>query len=219
MAITDQTLLSEIQRVLLEGTGDGGATWPSGQWTQAEVLWHLNRRQDRLIAESGVVWTMQQTGIITNQAAQPAPTDWAETLLIAYVSSTRVYTELPQTDLIEMDLAVPSWPGTTTAAMPLGWYEPDGPATLTTYVAPIPTEVGSGLERYYVALGAALTAGGVAFAVPDELVPCLKYGVLSDLLRKVGQSQNLPLAESAEARWQEGFEMAVLIAQEGWLAL
>lgn len=219
MPITDQTLLSELQRVLVENAGDGGATWPSGQWTQAEVLWHLNRRQDRLIAESSLVWTLQQSPIITNQAAQPAPPDWAETLLIVYVSSTRSYTELPKVDSLELDLALPGWPGTTTPSMPRGWYEIDGAATLTTYVAPIPTEASSYLERYYVALGATLTAGGILFAVPDELVPCLKYGVLSDLLRKVGQSQNLPLADLAEQRWSEGFEMAKLIAQEGWFAL
>lgn len=219
MSIAGTTLLSELQRLLLEGVGDGGATWPSGQWTQAEVLWHLNRRQDRLIAESGIVWTLQQTAIVTNQAAQAAPADWAETLLVVYVSAAHVYTELPKVDALELDLALTAWPGATIPTMPRGWYEIDGPATLTTYLAPIPTEAGSVLERYYVALGPALTASGVLFAVPDELVPCLKYGVLSDLLRKVGQSQNLPLADAAEARWQEGFEMARLIAQEGWFAL
>lgn len=219
MAITDQTILSEIQRLLLENTGDAGATWPSGQWTQAEVLWHLNRRQDRLIAESGIVWTRLETNLTLAQADQAAPVDWAETLLIAYKSGTTgLYSELPKVDALELDLIVSGWPGTSTATVPRGWYEVDG-NTLTTYVAPIPTEAASALERYYVALGANMDASGIAFAVPDELVPTVKWGTLADLLTKVGQAQNLELAAACEQRWTEGLEMAKLIAQEGWFAL
>lgn len=218
MAILDQTVLSEIQRLLVENAGDSGATWPSGQWTQAEVLWHLNRRQDRLLAESSLVWTRLETNITINQSDQPAPADWAETLFIAYKSSVGVYRELPKLDALELDLIASSWPGTSTASQPRGWYEVDG-ATLTTYLAPIPTDAGSALERYYVALGTVLTAAGVNFTVPDELVPAVKYGVLADLLSKVGPTQNPTLAAICEERWTEGLEMAKLISQEGWFAL
>lgn len=217
MAITDQTVLSEIQRLLLEGVGDSGATWPSGQWTQAEVLWHLNRRQDRLLAETGITWTRLETNITVNQANQAAPADWAVTLFIALKTSAGVYQELPKMDALELDLISSTWPGASSAS-PRGWYEVDGD-TLTTYVAPIPTDAGSALERYYVALGATLTAGGVAFTVPDELVPAVKWGTLADLLSKVGPTQNLTLAAACEGRWDEGFAMATLIAQEGWFAL
>jgi hypothetical protein len=119
---------------------------------------------------------------------------------------------------LELDLIAANWPGATTPTAPRGWYEVDG-NTLTTYLAPIPTDAGSGLERYYVALGTDLTAAGINFTVPDELVPTVKYGVLADLLSKVGPTQNLPLAARCEARWQEGYEIAKLIAQEGWFAL
>ena len=65
MAVTDQTILSEIQRVTLEGAGDGGATWPSLMWTQAEVLGYLNQRQNRFLAAVGLYWTITETAITT----------------------------------------------------------------------------------------------------------------------------------------------------------
>ncbi len=38
MAVFDQSILSELQRVTIEGPGDGGLSWPSLMWTQDEVL-------------------------------------------------------------------------------------------------------------------------------------------------------------------------------------
>lgn len=217
MAITDQTLLSQIQRTTLEGTGDGGATWPSGMWTQAEVLGYLNQRQDRFLAATGLLWTVLETAITINQADQAAPADWIATVFLAYKSGAGLYTELPRLDALELDFALPTWPGAS-AATPRGFYEVDG-NTLTSYVVPVPTAGGSALERYYVAMGTALTAGGVAFSVPDEFVPTIKYGALADMFSKVGQAANPVLAQAAEARWQEGVELGALMATEGWFAL
>lgn len=215
MAITDQTVLSEIQRVLLESTGDGGATWPSGQWTQAEVLWHLNRRQDRLLAETALLWTVLETAVTANQANQAQPADWGGTVFMVVKASAGTYRELPKMSPGELDLIFATWPGTSSAT-PRGYYEAEGVATLTTYVAPIPTEAGSALERYYVILGAALTAAGGNFTCLDEFVPTVKYGVLADLLSKVGPTQNLALAAVCEERWQEGLEVGKAMALEGW---
>lgn len=217
MAITDQTILSEIQRLTLEGSGDGGATWPSGQWSQAEVLFYLNRRQDRLLAETGLLWTRAETAITLNQSNQAQPSDWAATILLAYKTAAGAYRELPKMDALELDLVLPTRPGASSAT-PRGYTEIDGD-TLTTYVVPIPTENGSALERYYVALGTALTAGGVNFTVPDEFVPTVKYGCLADMFGKVGPAQNLILAEACEQRWEEGLQLGTLMAQEGWFAL
>jgi len=217
MAITDQTILSEIQRVTIEGVGDGGATWPSGMWTQAEVLGYLNQRQNRFLAAAPLYWTRAQTAMTLAQADQANPANWIATVFVAYVTGAGLYRELPKLDAYELDLWIPTWPGSSSAT-PVGYYETDG-NTLTTYVAPIPTEAGCALERYYVALGTALTAAGVNFSVSDEFVPTLKYGCLAEMFSKVGPAQNLVLAQAAEARWQEGVELAMLMAQEGWFAL
>lgn len=218
MAITDQTLLSEIQRVTLENAGDGGATWPSGMWTQAEILGYLNQRQNRLLAAIGLLWKVAETAITTGQADQDQPADWIATLLVAYKSAAGVYTELPKLSQLELDLVEPQWPSETSAT-PKGYYEAEGNETLTTFVVPIPTAVGSALERYYVFLGTTLTALGVNFTAPDEFVPTIKYGVLADMFAKVGQAQNLQLVQACEARWTEGIELGILMSKEGWFAL
>lgn len=217
MAITDQTILSEIQRVTIENAGDGGATWPSGMWTQAEVLGYLNQRQNRFLAACGLFWTRTETAITLAQSDQANPAAWISTIFIAYKTGAGLYKELPKVDALELDLIVPTWPAASSAT-PRGYYEIDGNTT-TTYVVPIPTEVGSALERYYVALGAALTAGGVNFSVSDEFVQTLKYGALADMFSKVGQANNPVLAAACEERWTEGVELGKLMATEGWFAL
>lgn len=217
MAVTDQTILSEIQRVTLEGAGDGGATWPSLMWTQAEVLGYLNQRQNRFLAAVGLYWTITETAITTGQANQPNPSSWVATIFVGYKTSGGLYRELPKLDALELDFLDRSWPGASSLT-PHGYYEIDG-NTLTTFVAPIPTDVGSALERYYVALGTALTAAGVNFSVSDEFVPTLKYGCLADMFGKVGPAANPPLAEACEERWTEGVELGKLMATEGWFAL
>jgi hypothetical protein len=219
MAVTDQAILSEIQRTTLENLGDNGANWPSGMWTQAEVLGYLNQRQNRLLTACGLFWKVAEVGVTTGQAEQANPSDWIATVFLAVKSAAGVYRELPKMDALELDYILPSWPSAS-AASPRGYYEIDG-QTLTTFVAPIPTEVGSALERYYVALGTTLTAagGGVNFSVSDELVPTIKYGCLADMFGKVGEGQHLPLAAACEARWTEGLELAKVMATEGWFAL
>ena len=217
MAIADTAILSEIQRVTLENDGDAGVTWPSGMWTLAEVLGYLNQRQARFLAAAGLTWTVASVAVTTGQADQAAPADWIATIFLAHKTAAGQYRELPRMDALELDLVVPTWPGLSSAT-PRGYYEVDG-ATLTTYVVPIPTEAGSALERYYVALGATLTGLGVNFSVPDECVPTLKYGVLADMFSKVGPVANPPLAAACEARWAEGVALAELMAQEGWFVL
>lgn len=218
MAITDQTILAEMQRVTLEGVGDLGATWPSGMWTLAEVLGYLNQRQQRFLAATGLVWTRTETAITLNQANQATPAAWIATVLNAYKSGAGVYTELRKLSAQELDYILPSWPGSSAVA-PKGYYEVDGD-TQTTYVVPIPTDAGSAIERYYVAMAATLTqTPAVNFGVPDEFVPTIKYGALADMFSKVGQANNPVLAEACEARWAEGVALGTLMATEGWFAL
>jgi hypothetical protein len=217
MAITDQTILAEMQRVTLEGVGDLGATWPSGMWTLTEVLGYLNQRQNHFRATTGLLWTRTETAITINQADQAAPADWIATIFLALKASTGLYRELPKVDVSELDLADASWPGAT-AVYPTGYYEIDG-VTRTTYVVPIPTDPGSALERYYVSMGTALTQAGVDFSVPDEFVPTIKYGALADMFSKVGQARNPALALACEERWQEGVELGKVMAAEGWFVL
>lgn len=222
MPVTDQTVFSEIQRVTLENTGDGGATWPSDMWTAAEVISYANQRQNRFLLETGLRVRRREDNITINQSNQPFPAnpgDWIATLLIAYKTAAGLYRELPRLDAGELDLELPSWPAATSAT-PRGFYETDGD-TLTTYVVPIPTEAGSALERYYVALGTTLTGAGVNFSVPDEFVPTIKYGILAEMFLKVGGAgaDNMMMSELCEERWEEGVEVAKMQAPDTWFVL
>lgn len=217
MSVTDQTILSEMQRITLEGSGDGGATWPSGMWNSTEVIGYLNQRQNRFLAATGLFWTVREDAVVVAQAAQPHPTNWAATVFVAYRRCNGPYVELPKMDQFELDLALVTWPGSF-AFTPRGYYEADN-ATRTLYLAPTPTDEGAVLERYYVALGTTVSASGVIFSVSDEFVPTLKYGALAEMFGKVGPAQNLVLAQAAEERWEEGVELGKLMAQEGWFTL
>jgi len=217
VAVTDSEILSEIQRVTVENAGDGGVLWPSGMWTQAEVLAYFNQRQNRFLMETSLRWTRAEVNLTLAQTNQAAPTDWVETVFIAYKSGAGLYRELPKMDVREFDLIQSTWPGAS-ATTPRGYYEIDGD-TLTTYVVPAPTDVGSALERYYVALGTTLALGPTTLSVPDEFAPTLKYGVLEDMFRKIGQSQNLVLADLCKERWDEGVEIGKLIAPATWFVL
>ncbi len=176
----------------------------------------MNQRQNRFLAATLLCWTVAEDPVIAAQAAQPAPTDWLATLFIAWKTSAGVYHELPKLDEFTLDYALPTWPDAT-ATTPHGYAEVDGD-TLTTYVYPIPTDVGAALERYYVALGVTLDGSNVQFSVPDEFVPAIKYGVLADMFGKVGQAANAVLVEACEQRWKEGIALGQLMATEGWFA-
>lgn len=218
MPIQDQTILSELQRVTLEHAGDGGSSWPSGMWVRDEILDYCNDRQRSFLAETRLVWTIATPLVQTGQNDQPNPDDWIATQLLTYRSSAGVYREVPRMDAFELDVVLPTRPGMTSAAVPRGFYEIDGDST-TTYLDPIPADVGSQLEWFYVALGATLTGNGVVFAVPDDFVPTIKYGILADMMGKVGPVFNPVLRAAAEQRWEEGLELGKLMAQDGWFAL
>lgn len=217
MAVIDQDVLNELQRVTLEGVGDGGVTWPSLMWTQDEVLGYLNQRQNRWLAATALCWTVLETTITANVRDQPMPADWIATIFLAWKTSAGTYDELPKFDALSFDYALATWP-TATGATPKGYLEVDGD-TLTTQVVPTPTDVGAAIERYYVALGTVMDASGIPFSVPDEFTPCIKYGVLADMFNKVGQAANAALVQACEQRWEEGVQLGMLMATEGWFAL
>lgn len=214
--ILDQEILSEIQRVSLENAGDAGVSWPSGMWTLVEVLGYLNQRQNRFLAETGLYWNVQQTPILPGVAAQIRPVDWIARVQTAYKSGAGSYVLLEATDLRQLDLSHPDWPGTSTLDVPFGCYEVEG-ETQTDYLAPIPLDPDAALERYYVAMGEVLTQDGIAFSVGDEFVPTIKYGALADMFNKVGPAASPVLAEMCEQRWQEGIELGKLMSTEGWM--
>lgn len=216
MPVLDQTILSQLQRVTLEHDGDGGSSWPTGMWTRDEILTYLNDRQNRLLLALGLVWTVEEPAIVGGVPAQPNPATWMATRFLAYHAPAGTYRELPRMDTLELDLVLPSWP-LSSSLNPRGFYEIDGDTT-NTYVIPAPLAVGASLEWYFLALGTTLTGAGVAFTVPDDFTPTIKYGVLADMFGKVGPTANPILATAAAERWEEGVELGKVMALDGWLS-
>jgi hypothetical protein len=79
--------------------------------------------------------------------------------------------------------------------------------TLQVQLAPAPTGAGT-LSLYYISVGNTLDGTGEIFNTPDEFVPFLKYGVLADMLMKLGRVQDGVRAGYCENRFQEGIELA-----------
>ena len=211
MSVTDQALLTALQFALIEDP-DSGATWTSGLWTPAEVLDYLNQRQNRLLRESMIL--LSEANITVNPATlrQDLPFDWIATQRVVWRKSDGTRRELPRSDSFETDAMLPSWPYTL-ADRPQVYMDAETP-TLQIQIAPAPLDVGR-LEILYVALGALLTGLGEIFTVPDEFVPAIKYGVLADMLSKIGRASDQTRIQYCESRFQEGIEAGKLMLM-GW---
>ncbi len=222
MSITDQAILSEIQYSVLElDVPDGGATWPSGLWTQVEVLGYLNQRQMRFIKETDVFVAQDRIPVTAgttrvNLVDQLSlPLDWIDTIELSwqYTAGADQVTIWPveHASQREVDLYTPLW--LTSPARPQFYMDTETPLLVHT-IAP-PPDLDGLLYIEYLGLSAVLDGSGEIFTVPDEFVPAIKWGALADMLSKVGRGQNLGKAQYCESRYQEGVTAALTILR-GW---
>ena len=203
--IADNAILEEIQYHLLEPP-NLGAEWTTGLWTVAEVVGYANQRQQQFLKEAPVLFgraLITKSGTIS----QTLPSDWAVTTRLVWVDNDGTWTELPRVDHRELDLALSTWP-TGTATKPQVYTDADTP-TLTSHVAPIPTNTGH-FQITYVPIAPTMdgSGGGSVFLVPEEFIPAVKYGIMADMLGKVGRIHDPQRAAYCEARFQEGIRAA-----------
>lgn len=201
MAVLDTQVQTEIQDSLAEPEVFP-LNFASGQWTAAEVVGYLNQRQYQFLRDTYVV--MQRTTInsIPNTLRHALPADWIATRRLAWKDNAGNITPIPQADNYELDLFSSDWPYNQTPRQPSVFSDADQ-ANLVIETAPATNEPGV-LQLLYVALSATLTGAGVAFTVPDECVPAVKWGVIADMLSKVGRAHDPIRAQWAEAQYQEG---------------
>jgi len=212
--MTDQELLEQIQYAVVEPP-DGGASWPSGLWTAAEVLEYCNQRQDRLLKETHLKTTVVAlTGPLAGATTTTLPADWLGTQEVVWhdLADTLPYWVLHRADRFEIDHYGDVW-GSTPATRPSVYAEYDDP-TLVLRVAP-PATVDSTLELRYVAQGTRLTGDGLSLTVPDDLAPCVKYGALAAMLGKDGRAQDLQRTAYCEQRYQLGVDLVRLMLEGG----
>jgi hypothetical protein len=206
--MTDRELLSEIQLAVVE-PDDEGATWPSGLWSVDEVLGYLNQRQDQFLRDTAIVSSLDSLDVdivYVDDGIALLPGDWIVTLRAVWKRLTS-YRPLQRMDSWVSDHTRPSWP--SVPGTPSMFQEFGGP-TLELQLSPIPDVSGS-VELLYVALGTELDGSGVDLVIPDEFAPYIKWGVLSDMLSKIGRGQDMTRAQYAEQRFQEGIELARLM--------
>lgn len=203
MAVTDQQQLSEVQYHLLE-TVDNGATIASGLWTVAEVIAYFNQRQDRFIKDTGIILTRANQPVNPGDVRVEITGNVPVSVRRATFLRSGVYTPIPRADAFDADMGQPAWRADATTAVPLEWSETEEPTKTLQFMPPF--NFAGTLHLLYTALGTALSNTGVAFTVPDECVPAIKWGVIADMLGKVGRGQDPVRAAYAESRYQEGVE-------------
>lgn len=210
--MTDQELLTEIQHALLEPP-DGGATWPSGLWTQAEVLSAANMAQDLLLKRTQLLIGQVTLPVTAGVARVALPDDWLATWQVVWRGSDGTVRELIRSDQFQADHAQPAWPSTLDT--PEVYFDHDQ-ALLQIQLAPIP-DIDGDLDVFYVPAGVTLDATGENLTVPDELAPSLKFGLLADLLGKDGRGKSPERAAYAQGRFDLGIDVAGVILRSAWV--
>lgn len=216
--LTDQALFSQIQRKLNE-PADAGQSFFSRRWTRDELLRIANDRQDSLLKAThlqvGVAATIPGVPpVLTETAGDPLvtlPDDW-----IASVALIR--TPAGGTPYL-VDGPADSWQGdnadstmVAAAGVPRLFYDMET-SSRTIRLVPAPAVEGR-LLLYYIPRAATLTGLGEVCTVPDELSrTILQYGILADLLSKLGRGMDLPRASYCRQRWTLGVELTDLLLQ------
>lgn len=202
MTLLDTVILGSIQLHLVEPL-DSGASWASGFWTVSEVVGYLNQRQYQLLKETLILIDTATLPTIPNVLRHALPQDWIATYDVQWHDADGGWKELPQSDSYATDHAIPTW---DYEQAPAPAVSSDGDQqTLTIQIAPAPSDAGV-LEILYVKLSSLLTGLGASFTVPDEFTVAVKWGVIADMLSKVGRAYDPERAKYAESRYQEGVE-------------
>jgi hypothetical protein len=197
-------MLNEVQGALIEPE-NSGASWASGFWTSDEVIGEMNDHQREFLLATLCLMTPATLVTIPNVLRHPLPQDWIITYDVQWHTSANVWKELPRSDSFEVDLMLTNW-DYETQPQP-DWSSDGDQATLTMQVMPAANDNGV-LEIIYVACSATLSNSGIAFDVPDEFTPAIKWGVISNMLSKVGRGIDPQRAAYAQQRWLEGIEAA-----------
>jgi len=121
--------------------------------------------------------------------------------------------EVPRGDSWELDHADRDWQ-TATQTFPTIYTEvEESPKSLE--VAPGAIDTLGSVEILYASVGAELLNSSIKFSVPDEFVPAIKWGAISDMLAKPGRAFDPERSKYAEQRYQEGVVAARLLVR-GW---
>lgn len=214
--MTEFDILDDLQYALMEPV-DNGATWPSGLWTQAEVLARMNERQNRFLKHALLlVGISSPLPLAVGLSRVALPEDWLVTAQVYWAGDDGTVRELVRSDQFQADHAHPEWP-ITAEANPEVYFDNDAPL-LQLSVAPAATQSGA-LTLHYVPQGDPFDATGTILpSVPDEFADAaIFFGALADLLNKDGRGRSPERAAYCEMQYQLGQEAASLILRSSWV--
>lgn len=210
MSFNDQGVMNAIQYSMLEPP-DGGQTWPSGLWTGAEVVGYLNQRQSTFLKNTHLQVGLANINVSQGVGEYSLPADWMNTVRVLWVPPTGTRYELTPSSVWEADHGIPTWG--LVQGKPKIYFTENLP-TLTIDIAPIPSTAGT-MIIYYVPQPVELGGSGEIFTVPDEFVPSVKYGAMSDMLSKMGRAHDPSRASYCMQRYVLGQEIASMLLK-GW---
>lgn len=208
--VGDTEFLNDLQWLLVEPE-DGGVTWPSGLWTAAEVLASINRRQSEFLRRTEITaaWAITANHPIGEHEVT-VPQDYILALELIFQGATTAK-PLARSDEWELDRALTSWE--TEDAEPIVYGDGISDDVLKLTIAPASPAL-SRLYLLYVACGETIINDGTTqFTVPDEAVVTILWGVLGDLLDKVGRGEDMARAQYCHQRFEEGILIWILSLQ------
>lgn len=203
--MTDDALLSVIQRYVQEPVVDGGRTWALGLWTREEVLSYLAASERAFIQQSRVIqgWQLQDYTAGPVVALDP---EVCEVLTAAIVQGGRG-TPLPLISRHEADLLYPGWPSGVSSRPRAAIVHEQGTATVT-FVPP--TSAAGQLHLQVIPLPEPVTGDGDPLTVGDLWEPFIVAGVLARMFAKPGQAYNPQRRDQAQAIFDFGVSLAGL---------
>lgn len=201
--MTDATVLSLIQRAVLEPVADGGRTWASGLWDREEVLGYLLDVEREFLRRTPVV---RGWGLLDYAAAAVSialPVEWQEIVHLEVEQGGRT-TPCPVVSRLEADQLLQAWRSTNGRPIAAVLGE-DGPHSLT--LVPTPAAAGQ-LHAIVVPSPQQYTGNDDPLTVTDPWVPFLVQGVLARMFSKPGDAYQPARAASAQNFFEQGILQA-----------
>lgn len=214
--VEDKDILCEVQQLLIEDPVDFGQSFSSGLWTVPEVVNYLNQRQDDFLKRTNILYRRERMSYNPATHSADLPQDLIVLRRLVWIDENpdaRTYLPVLRGDTWDLDNGIPSWEYEEKPHFPAVYSDTEA-QQLTIKVGPGTLKKGV-LEALYVPRGPRLSNTGVCLSVPDAFAPAIRWGLVADMLNKVGRAQDPVRGAYAESRYQEGVAAAELMLS-GW---
>lgn len=213
--VTDRDSVALMEYHLLEAVNNWGIStaWAgTDMFTMDDLQGALQRRRNQFLKDSGMVITHRTNPVVPSPVGRVSlPDNIIDVRRVAWITpGSGLITPLYRGDEWELNSFLNGWPQNPTD--PPFIYSSIAPPPITLQLGPPPLNPGT-LDLLTVQSPADLdVTAGVAINVPDDFAWVPKWGALSDLLFREGQSNDPARAAYCEQRYQEGVLLARLMA-------